>query len=74
MEDRKAHTLAWSEFAKVEMRVGTVVSAEVFKEARKLQKTLKSFFNFPDFVEGILKRVVFRRRVSPRLVDYCDET
>ena len=34
MEDRKAHTLAWSEFAKVEMRVGTVVSAQVFREAR----------------------------------------
>jgi len=29
------NTLNWNEFIKVEMVVGTIVSAEVFKEARK---------------------------------------
>ncbi len=27
--------ITWSDFARVEMRVGTILSAEVFKEARK---------------------------------------
>ena len=27
--------LSWQEFERVELRVGTVVTAEVFKEARK---------------------------------------
>ncbi|MBL7717190.1 MAG: tRNA-binding protein [Flavipsychrobacter sp.] len=29
------NTLSWKEFDKVEMRTGTIVSAEVFREARK---------------------------------------
>lgn len=33
MEDN-TETLSWNEFMKVEMRVGTVISAEVFKEVR----------------------------------------
>jgi tRNA-binding protein len=28
-------TIQWSDFTKVEMRVGTILSAEVFKEAKK---------------------------------------
>jgi tRNA-binding protein len=28
-------TIGWDEFAKVELRVGKIISAEVFKEARK---------------------------------------
>ena len=29
------HTISWDDFSKVELRVGRVVAAEVFKEARK---------------------------------------
>lgn len=29
------HTISWDDFSKVELRVGRVVSAEVFAEARK---------------------------------------
>ena len=28
-------TINWNDFEKVELRVGTIVSAEVFKEARR---------------------------------------
>ena len=28
-------TISWDEFARVDLRVGTVVSAEIFKEARR---------------------------------------
>ncbi len=34
-KERTMDTITWNEFEKVELRVGRVVSAEVFKEARK---------------------------------------
>ena len=30
----KQHELSWSEFTKVEMRIGTIISAEEFKEVK----------------------------------------
>jgi tRNA-binding protein len=30
-----SHTIDWNDFSKIEMRVGTILSAEVFKEAKK---------------------------------------
>lgn len=32
--EQPEETINWSDFSKVEMRVGTILSAEVFKEAR----------------------------------------
>ena len=29
------HLINWADFSKIEMRVGTIISAEVFKEAKK---------------------------------------
>lgn len=41
---QEENTLSWSEFAKVEMLVGTVVQAEIFKEA--LNPAIKMLIDF----------------------------
>lgn len=35
MKEKLNEPLSWDEFSRVDMRVGTVIHAEVFKEARK---------------------------------------
>lgn len=37
-------TISWDDFAKVELRVGKIISAEVFKEARKPAYVLRVDF------------------------------
>ncbi|WP_435262268.1 tRNA-binding protein [Tenacibaculum sp. nBUS_03] len=34
MNDTKNNELAWSDFTKVEMRIGTIITAEIFKEVK----------------------------------------
>jgi len=51
MEDQSERKLSWDDFTKVEMRVGTVIHAEVFQEARN--KAYKIHIDFGEF--GIRK-------------------
>lgn len=48
MDDKK---LSWTEFTKVEMRVGTIVEAEHFKEAKNPSIKLKI-----DFGNGLVRK------------------
>lgn len=47
-QEMVVHTVSWDDFTKVELRVGRVVSAEIFREARKPAYVLQV-----DFGEGI---------------------
>ena len=40
-------TIAWSDFEKIEMRVGTILTAEIFKEAK--QPAYKLTIDFGEF-------------------------
>src|SRR3954469_7149048 len=46
MEKQEA-LISWNEFSKIEMRVGTIMEAEVFKEAKK--PAYKMIVDFGDF-------------------------
>ncbi len=35
MEQQLNQHINWNDFAKIEMRIGTIISAEIFKEAKK---------------------------------------
>ena len=54
--------ITWDEFAKVELRVGTVISAEVFKEAR-----VPAYLLQVDFGED-----VGIKKSSAQITDYYD--
>lgn len=45
--NNQTQNLKWSDFAKVEMRVGTILQAEIFKEARN--PSYKVVIDFGDF-------------------------
>lgn len=51
MEVGSERNLSWSEFSKVEMRVGTIIHAQVFEEARNM--AYKIHIDFGEF--GIRK-------------------
>ncbi|NVK63436.1 MAG: tRNA-binding protein [Flavobacteriales bacterium] len=47
MEQSRENQLTWNEFMNVEMRIGTIVSAEQFKEARN--PAYKMIIDFGDY-------------------------
>lgn len=61
METLTNEKLAWNEFMKVEMRVGTIISAEEFKEARN--PAYKMIIDFGEFG---------KRKTSAQITDLYD--
>ncbi|MEZ4886251.1 MAG: tRNA-binding protein [Chitinophagales bacterium] len=74
--------LSWSDFMKVEMRVGTILEASVFKEARKpaykmtidfgkelgIKKTSAQITELYDFAELIGKQVIAVVNFPPKQI------